>query len=158
MANAKNTSTSTRKATSKAQAAPPVVVAPAPAPAQPVAALPNITPNQWRILGQLAAGSVTRKQVAQATGILKGYSKALGAPSKRGGTLLPHTLGARGLVACSYVGPVLHYTVTPAGQQALAAQRAANPQPVAAPAAPALAAPPVAASKATKGRKATATK
>jgi hypothetical protein len=73
------------------------------------------------MLAAIAGGAVTRKAMAALAGMpRKGYSKALGAPSK--GTLGPNTLGGRGLVNHAYAGGVLTYTITPAGKALLASQ------------------------------------
>lgn len=81
-----------------------------------------LTPTQAKMLAAIAGGATTRKAMQALAGLpRKGYSAALGAPSK--GALLPHTLGGRGFVSHSYANGVLVYTLTTAGKAHLAAQQ-----------------------------------
>ncbi|HEV3138853.1 MAG TPA: hypothetical protein VGZ26_13140 [Pirellulales bacterium] len=82
-----------------------------------------ISPNQQRILALLAKakGGVTRKQMREETGILSGFSKLLGAPTKGRGFGVQQMRGQglepRGLVASKAVGNHIEYTITAAGRQ-----------------------------------------
>ena len=77
-----------------------------------------LTPTQVRMLQCIANGVTTRKAMANTQGMpQKGYSKALGAPSK--GALGAFTLGGRGMVTHQYQNGVLVYQLTPAGKAAL---------------------------------------
>jgi hypothetical protein len=75
--------------------------------------------TQRKVLEVLADGKPkTRKDLKEATGLQKGWSKILGAPTK--GELKPTTLEGMGLVKSEPTPEGLAYTITAAGKQALA--------------------------------------
>ena len=88
---------------------------------------PDLSEREVKVLQALkAAGkkALTRKDLAKATGIPRGWSKLLGAATKEGlGKRGNASLEGRGLIASSKDegSLTLSYTITPAGTKALAA-------------------------------------
>lgn len=91
----------------------------------------HLTGTALRALTALAGSKapLTRAELAEATGVQKGWSRLLGAATKEGGGAAgAKSLEARGLVRCEPQegGRALAYTITPAGKKALAAAQKAQ--------------------------------
>ena len=81
--------------------------------------MPELTPHQIRILEVLArrSGWTTRQDIIKATLNPKGYSKAMGAPTR--GKVKRNTLEGLGLVERNDIQPPFQYKITDAGRAAL---------------------------------------
>lgn len=92
--------------------------------AEPTPSINGLTSRQVRVLEVLKSGrEMTRKEMAEATGITKGWSKMLGAASKQGGG----AAAGKGLEQQGYVkiapneeGRTLLYSITAKGRKLLA--------------------------------------
>jgi hypothetical protein len=83
----------------------------------------GLTPTMVRVLELLSHGSKTRGELAEATGVAKGWSRILGAATKEdGGAAGEDSLESKGFVKHSkHEGDrSLNYEITAAGRKALA--------------------------------------